>query len=1381
MAIVNPLWWLLRRSNDFGPNPRGSGRRRPLTVQALETRRVLTAVLMTPHEQLLLELINRARADPGAEAARYGIGLNEGITPTISDTPKQPVAPNQILVNAAGAHSQDMIDNDYFRHVNLQGESPSDRAIALGYPVGVWENISYGGSTGAINHESNVYDRHRRLFLSVTGHRENILRDSHQEVGTGIRFGEFTDGLTYNVGMATEKFANPPGNSFLTGVAFTDASDGSADDNDFYEIGEQIDSGTITATNVSSGASFSTTIGPSGGYSIQLPPGTYDVTAIGGSLPADYILEGVTIATQNVKVDFETTTAQLVPNNDPPTPQLSLQLPVDTVAENGNPVFATIARSGDTTSSLIVSLSSSDTTEATVPNSVTIPAGSSSASFSITPVDDNDIDATQVATITASAAGYDGDSDSISVSDDDAPPEPFSRQFDFGTTSSPVQSDFTRVTGSMTYDASRGFGWAQAVNQLDRGAGTNLTRDLHYRDVGTFFVDVPNGTYDVTLTVGDSGPSSHDQTIFLEGVSVDSVTTAAGRFVTRTYTTTVLDGQLTLLLDGRGGVDRNMVISGLELVGTGEQPPDEPEPTPQLSLSLNAGAISESGGNTSGTVSRTGDTSQAVVVSLTSSDISEATVPSTATILAGQSSASFNVTGVNDDIVDGTQAITLTASAGGHDSATADLDVTDDDVPADDPDGEPVSLQFDFGTTTSPLQADHVRVTGSSVYNAGDGFGWTQTVNHLDRRAGTSLTRDLHYRSVGTFLVDVPNGTYDVTLTMGDSGPSAHDQTIFLEGVSVDSVTTNPGRFVTRTYATAVNDGQLTILLDGRGGVDQNMVISGLELVGSSDQPPDEPEPTPALSLRFADDTISENGGSTVATVSRTGSTSESVVISLSSGDTGEATAPATVIIAAGQTSATFNVSGVDDSVVDGTQSVNITASANGHEGASESISVSDDDVPAEEPDSDPAPQRFDFGTSSSPLEDGYTRVTGSTTYNVARGYGWTQAVNHLDRRAGTSLTRDLHYRDVATFLIDVPNGTYDVTLTMGDSGPSAHDQTVFLEDVNVDSVTTAPGRFVTRTYSTSVQDGQLTVLLDGRGGVDRNMVLSGLELTPTGGQQPDEPTPELSINVVDPSISENGGNTSGTVSRTGSTDEALVVALSSSDPSEAVVPSVVTIAAGQASASFNLTAVDDDLVDGNQSATITASAGGYDGDTVLVGIEDDEVPPDDPVSLQFDFGTQSSPLEDGHTRVAGGTTYEPGRGFGWTEAVNQLDRRSGTSLTRDLHYRDVGTFLVDVPNGTYEVTLTVGDSGPSAHDQTISLEGQLVDSVFTAAGRFITRTYTAVVNDGQLTIQLDGRGGVDRNMVISGLRVEEVATEQAGTSNFSPADVDQFFSVSDV
>ena len=76
----------------------------------------------TALEQMLLELINRARLDPAAEAARFGIDLNEGLAPnTLSGVSKQPLAMNETLLSVARAHSQDMINRDYFAHDTPEG------------------------------------------------------------------------------------------------------------------------------------------------------------------------------------------------------------------------------------------------------------------------------------------------------------------------------------------------------------------------------------------------------------------------------------------------------------------------------------------------------------------------------------------------------------------------------------------------------------------------------------------------------------------------------------------------------------------------------------------------------------------------------------------------------------------------------------------------------------------------------------------------------------------------------------------------------------------------------------------------------------------------------------------------------------------------------------------------------------------------------------------------------------------------------------------------------------------------------------------------------------------------------------------------------------
>ncbi|MCY2987580.1 MAG: Ig-like domain-containing protein, partial [Planctomycetota bacterium] len=100
---------------------------------------------------------------------------------------------------------------------------------------------------------------------------------------------------------------------------------------------------------------------------------------------------------------------------------------------------------------------------------------------------------------------------------------------------------------------------------------------------------------------------------------------------------------------------------------------------PTLTLNVVAAAVAENAGAaaTTVTISRNTDTTAALVVNLSSSDASEATVPATATIAVGQSSVTVNLAAVDDSIVDGTQTVTITASATGFTNGSDTLQVTD--------------------------------------------------------------------------------------------------------------------------------------------------------------------------------------------------------------------------------------------------------------------------------------------------------------------------------------------------------------------------------------------------------------------------------------------------------------------------------------------------------------------------------------------------------------------------------------------------------------------------------------------------------------------------------------------------------------------------------
>ena len=103
--------------------------------------------------------------------------------------------------------------------------------------------------------------------------------------------------------------------------------------------------------------------------------------------------------------------------------------------------------------------------------------------------------------------------------------------------------------------------------------------------------------------------------------------------------------------------------------------------------------------------------------------------------------------------------------------------------------------------------------------------------------------------------------------------------------------------------------------------------------------------------------------------------------------------------------------------------------------------------------------------------------------YDAKRGYGFAIAA----MRSKTEDMRDSWPGDyfepmVPSLLIDVPNGNYEVKLTIG-SDSEAADVTVKegLGRLKVYSVTTDPGETITKSFAVHVQDGQLKLAFAGK------------------------------------------------------------------------------------------------------------------------------------------------------------------------------------------------------------------------------------------------------------------------------------------------------------
>ncbi|MFZ3581913.1 CAP domain-containing protein [Loktanella sp. DJP18] len=250
-------------------------------------------------EQYLLELINRARLDPGAEAQRYNLGLNAGLeSGTIGTQTLQVLAPSETLSAAAAAHSTWMLQKNQFSHSGQGGADAFSRIASEGYRFeGTWgwrENLAWVGSTGRVDMTAAIEQHHEGLYRSAS-HRVNTFAPNMQEIGIGQMAGYFTQGgKTYNSSMLTEKFAVSGNSVYVTGVAYRDA-----DGDGFYSVGEGRQGLKI------SGSGESDTAAGAGGYAIRMAA-QGDVTmtvSAGGKIMGHLIVDP---SDGNVKLDMVT-------------------------------------------------------------------------------------------------------------------------------------------------------------------------------------------------------------------------------------------------------------------------------------------------------------------------------------------------------------------------------------------------------------------------------------------------------------------------------------------------------------------------------------------------------------------------------------------------------------------------------------------------------------------------------------------------------------------------------------------------------------------------------------------------------------------------------------------------------------------------------------------------------------------------------------------------------------------------------------------------------------------------------------------------------------------------------------------------------------------
>ncbi|MCA8992137.1 MAG: FAD-dependent oxidoreductase [Planctomycetaceae bacterium] len=112
------------------------------------------------------------------------------------------------------------------------------------------------------------------------------------------------------------------------------------------------------------------------------------------------------------------------------------------------------------------------------------------------------------------------------------------------------------------------------------------------------------------------------------------------------------------------------------------------------------------------------------------------------------------------------------------------------------------------------------------------------------------------------------------------------------------------------------------------------------------------------------------------------------------------------------------------------------------------------------------------------------------------------------------------------------------------------------------------------------------------------------------------------------------------------------------------------------------------------------------------------------------------------------GQPFDAQRGFGWSRDISANSRKRDRldEIPRDtfLFTRSDDIWTMNLPNGTYHVTVCVGDSGHEQFGQNVTVNGSpLMRDVRTETGWFLEKSMEVEVTDGKLTIEI---GMIDSN-----------------------------------
>ena len=390
-----------------------------------------------------------------------------------------------------------------------------------------------------------------------------------------------------------------------------------------------------------------------------------------------------------------------------------------------------------------------------------------------------------------------------------------------------------------------------------------------------------------------------------------------------------------------------------------------------LTLSLIQDAVLESAGSGSVNVLLMSTTTDALTVNLVSSNPDKIAVPSTLQLIGGFAFFPLDVT--DNFLDDGSEKVTITATANSYvdgadavavidDESTAGLrvDIADHEISEGSATTATVSRLAAGPTDVLVKRGVSISDINSSESALDDNFG-AYTVGFRRDASGEApdpvLVHQVSLNSTGIDSSGIDADGFVSINADSDALNQINDSSFF--DVYFDLTTTHTFTLTGRVFATAdLADALAFVELSGPGTalsfseVDNTGNDGGtttINVTGTLDPGTYHLE---ALAQAFSEPNPPANEGPSAEAEFELNLVLEAaaLTINLASDDTTEATVPVppTITIPEGQTSsAPFNINAVLDGIVDGTQTVTITASATSHNDGSDTVDVTDVDTPA--------------------------------------------------------------------------------------------------------------------------------------------------------------------------------------------------------------------------------------------------------------------------------------------------------------------------------------------------------------------------------------------------------------------------------------------------